>query len=121
MIKETLQTAIRSLSKKHSMQPTELRIKISKNKDNLKYEIMKNKEVVEETNVASALNLSSITAFWVGNKLNSIMDGLIKEYQVPKEQINVRIYTKDMNNCEPALYLFDGTNPKTGLDLNKFM
>lgn len=121
MIKDTLKTAIRSLSKKHSMQPTELRIKISKNNNDLRYEIMKNKEILEETNVALALNLNSITAFWVGNKLNSIMDNLINEYQVPKEQINVRIYTKDTERCEPMLYLFDGTSPKTSLDLNKFI
>ena len=44
MIKESLVNAISSLSKKHQIHTSELRIRISKKEDSLKYEIMKNKK-----------------------------------------------------------------------------
>ena len=119
MIKDTLSNAIRSLSNKHQIRPNDLRIKISKSKDSLKYEILKITDVLEETNFATASNVNTITSFMVGNRLNMIIDGLIKEYNVPKESINVRIYTKT-EYCEPLLYLYDGGKPKQPLDLEKF-
>jgi hypothetical protein len=118
MIKETLSNAIRSLSNKYEIQPNELRIKISKKNDSLKYEILKNTDVIEETNLATALNLNTISSFMVGNRLNTIIDGLVKEHQVPNESINVRIYTKT-DECEPLIYLFDGGKPKQPLDIDK--
>lgn len=119
MIKETLKNAIRRLSEKHRVKETDLRIKISKPKDSLKYEIMKNSEVLEETNVATALNLNSIVAFMVDNKLKSIIDTIAKEHSVAENRVNVRIYTKT-EDCEPLLYLFDETNAKSSLDINKY-
>ena len=47
MIKESLVNAISSLSKKHQIHTSELRIRISKKEDSLKYEIMKNKDILE--------------------------------------------------------------------------
>lgn len=120
MIKDTLKNAIRSLSKKHSIGEKEVRIKISKPSDSLRYEIMKNSDVLEETNLATALNLNAITAFMVGNRLNTIVDSLSKEHGVPENRINVRIYTKT-DDCEPLLYLFDETAPKQALDIDKFI
>lgn len=120
MIKDTLKNAIKLLSKKHDIDVKELRIKISKPQDTLKYEIMKNKEVLEQTNVASALNLSSIVAFMVSNRLNSIMDDLVKEHKIKTDKINVRIYTKT-NDCEPLIYLFDDKEPKCPLDIEVFI
>jgi hypothetical protein len=119
MIQETLSNAIRSLSKKHEVEPVDLRIKISKKKDSLRYEIMQKTDVLEETNLATALNLNTIAAFMVGNRLNTIMDGLIKQYNVSEDTINVRIYTKT-DDCEPMLYLFDGGKPKQPLDIKEF-
>jgi hypothetical protein len=119
MIKDTLKNAINLLGKKHNVDVKELRIRISKNKDDaLKYDIMKNKEVIEQTNVASALNISSIVAFMVSNRLNSIMDSLIKEHK--SNNINVRIYTKT-DDCEPLAYLFDNKEPKCPLDIEQFI
>jgi hypothetical protein len=119
MIKETLKTALRRLSEKHGVKETELRIKISKPEESLKYEIMKNSEILEETNVATALNLNSVVAFMVGNKLKNIIDSIAKEYSIKEDRVNVRIYTKT-NDCEPLLYLFDETNAKSPLDINKY-
>ena len=45
MIKDTLKSAISSLSNKHQIHTSELRIRISKKEDSLKYEIMKNKDI----------------------------------------------------------------------------
>lgn len=120
MIKEALVNAIRSLSKKHEIDTTELRIRISKKDESLKYEIMRNKDILEETNLATALNLNTITAFMVGNKLNTIIDTLSKNYQVALSKINVRIYTKS-EDCTPLLYLFDGVTPKTPLNLDEII
>jgi hypothetical protein len=120
MIKETLKNAIRSLSNRHGIGEKEVRIKISKPKDSLKYEIMKNSDVLEETNLATALNLNTITAFMVGNRLNTIVDSISKEYGVPESSMNVRIYTKT-DDCEPLLYLFEETTPKQALDIDKFI
>ena len=125
MIKETLKTAIRSLSKKYDIGEKEVRLKIFKTADeegkyHLDYSIMKNSEILEQTNLATALNLASIPAYMVGNRLNSIIDSLVKEYGIPKSSINVRIYTKT-DDCEPLLYLFDGVNAKSPLDINKFI
>lgn len=125
MIKETLKTAIRSLSKKYDIGEKEVRLKIFKTADSegkyhLDYSIMKNSEMLEQTNLATALNLASIPAYMVGNRLNSIIDSLVKEYGIPKSSINVRIYTKT-DDCEPLLYLFDGVTPKVALDINKFI
>lgn len=120
MIKDTLTSAIRSLSKKHNIQTNEVRIRISKPEDSLKYEIMKNTDVLDETNLATALNLNAITSFMVGNRLNTIIDSLISNYQVPSNRINVRIYTKT-EDCEPMLYLFDGVTPKAPLDIDKLV
>jgi hypothetical protein len=117
MIKDTLKSAISSLSKKHQIHTSELRIRISKKEDSLKYEIMKNKDILDETNLATALNLNTITAFMVGNKLNTIIDSLSKNYQVSLSTINVRIYTKT-EDCSPLLYLFDGVTPKLPLNLD---
>ena len=126
MIKEALKTAIRSLSKKYDIGEKEVRLKIFKTADmkgegyHLDYSIMKNSEILEQTNLATALNLASIPAFMVGNRLNSIIDSLVKEYGIPKSSISVRIYTKT-DDCEPLLYLFDGVTPKVALDINKFI
>lgn len=120
MIKESIVNAIRSLSKKHEIHTTELRIRISKKDDSLKYEIMKNKDILEETNLATALNLNMVSAFMVGNKLNTIIDSLSKNYQVSLSAINVRIYTKT-EDCTPLLYLFDGVTPKTPLNLDEII
>lgn len=120
MIKDTLKNAIRSLSTKYEVGQKEVRLKISKPDGSLKYEIMKNSETLGDTNVATALNLGSVVAFMVGNRLNTIVDSLVKEYGVPEKTINVRIYTKT-DDCEPLLYLFDGVTPKTALDIDKFI
>jgi hypothetical protein len=120
MIKDTLKNAISFLSKKHSIDVKELRIRISKPEDVLRYDVMKNKEVLQQTNVATALNLNSIVAFMVSNKLSSIVDGLIKEYNMESDKINVRIYTKT-EDCEPLIYLFDGKEPKCPLEIEKFI
>lgn len=117
MIKESLVNAISSLSKKHQIHTSELRIRISKKEDSLKYEVMKNRDILEETNLATALNLNTITAFMVGNKLNTIIDSLSKNYQVSLSTINVRIYTKT-EDCNPLLYLFDGVTPRIPLNLD---
>lgn len=119
MIKETLKNALRRLSEKHGVKETELRIKISKPEDSLKYEIMKNSEILEETNVATALNLNSVVAFMVGNRLKNIIDTIAKEHSVAENRVNVRIYTKT-EDCEPLLYLFDETTPKIKLEIDKF-
>ena len=120
MIKETLKNAIRSLSIKHKISEKELRIKISKPNDNLKYEIMKNSEILEQTNIATALNLNSIVAFMVGNKLNTIIDTISKKNSIPEPLVNVRIYTKT-DDCEPLLYLFKETNPVKPLNLDEYI
>jgi hypothetical protein len=120
MIKDTLKNAIRSLSDKHGIKEKELRIKISKPKGSLRYEIMKNSEVLEETNVATALNLNTVVAFMVGNRLNAIVDSIAKEFSVPEQTVNVRIYTKT-DDSEPLLYLFDDTTPIAGLEIDKFI
>lgn len=119
MIEESLSNAIRSLSNKHKIEPKELRIKISKNKDSLKYEILRNTELLEETNLATALNLNTIAAFMVGNRLYNIVEGLIKQYRIDESSINVRIYTKT-DSCQPSLYLFDGGKAKQPLDIKEF-
>jgi len=119
MIKDTLKSAIRSLSSKYGVGEKEVRLKISKPDGSLSYEIMKNSEILDKTNVATALNLNTVVAFMVGNRLNTIIDSLSKEYGVPESTINVRIYTKT-DDCEPLLYLFDGINAKSPLDIEKF-
>jgi hypothetical protein len=120
MIKDTLKNAISLLSKKHNVNVVELRIKISKPENSLVYDIMKNKEVLEQTNIATALNLNSIVAFMVANRLSSIIDGLVVEHGIEESKINVRIYTKT-EDCEPLIYLFDGKEPKCQLDIEKFI
>ena len=120
MIKDTLKNAIRSLSSKHSIEEKELRIAISRPEKNLKYEIMKNGQVLEETNIATALNLNSVAAFMVGNRLSAIIDSISKDYNVQSNKLNVRIYTKT-DDCEPLLYLFEGKTPISALDINKFI
>lgn len=120
MIKDTLRNAISSLSKKHGIQERDLRIRISKSDDKLKYEIMDKKDVLEETNVATALNLNSITAFMVGNRINTIVDSLSREFHIPESTLNVRIYTRT-EDCEPLLYLFDEKNPKQQLDIDRLV
>ena len=120
MIKDTLKNAIRSLSNKHGIQEKDLRIKISKLEEKLVYEIMNKSQVLEQTNVATALNLNSITAFMVGNRLSMIFDSLSKEFNVHESTLNVRIYTKT-DDCEPLLYMFDSTNPKQQLDIDKLV
>jgi hypothetical protein len=120
MIKNTLQNAIKQLSAKHQIGEKEIRIKISKPNNELKYEIMKNSDVLEETNVATALNLNAVVAFMVGNRLNAIIDSIAKEYKIPENNINVRIYTKT-DDCEPLLYLFKDTSPVEALDIDKFI
>ena len=126
MIKDTLRNAIRSLSKKYGIGEKELRIKISKSLDEkgnyyLKSEIMKNKDELDVTNVATALNLNTIMAFMVGNRLNTILDSLSKEHGISEETLNVRIYTKDEESCDPMLYLFDDKTPIVALDIDKFI
>ena len=98
----------------------DLRIKISKPNGSLKYEIMKRSDVLEETNIATALNLNTVVAFYVGNKLKAIFESVSKEYNLPENKMNVRIYTKQ-DDCEPSLYLFDEATAKAQLDLNKFI
>lgn len=120
MIKDTLKNAIGSLSKKHDIDAKDLRIRISKPESSLVYDIMKNKEVLEQTNVATALNLNSIVAFMVGNRLNAIIDELKNEHKLEENKINVRIYTKT-EDCEPLIYLFDGKEPKCSLDIERFI
>jgi len=120
MIVDILQNAIRKLSAKHETVPTELRIRISKKADNLRYEILRKSEVLEETNLATALNIQPITAFMVGNKLHKIMDKIAMDYGINDETVNVRIYTKK-SDCEPLLYLFDGATPRQELDINEFI
>jgi hypothetical protein len=120
MIKDTLKNAIRSLSNKHGVDEKDLRICISRPQSNLKYEIMKNGDILEETNIATALNLNSVVAFMVGNRLSSIIDSISKEFSVESNKINVRIYTKTQD-CEPLLYLFNGKTPVAPLELNKFI
>jgi hypothetical protein len=120
MIRETLQNAIRSLSNKHGISEKDLRIAISRPNKNLRYEIMKNGDILEETNIATALNLNSVVAFMVGNRINAIVDSIAKDYKIDQSKLNVRIYTKT-EDCEPLLYLFEGKTPVTALDLNKFI
>jgi hypothetical protein len=120
MIKDTLKTAIRSLSNKHGINEKEIRIKISKPEKSLKYEIMKNSEVLEATNIATALNLNTVVAFMVGNRLNTIVDTIAKQNSIPEELVNVRIYTKT-DDCEPLLYLFKETNPVKALNLDDYI
>jgi hypothetical protein len=120
MIKETLKNAIRSLSNKHRISEKELRIKISKPDNSLKYEVMKNSEVLEETNIATALNLNTIVAFMVGNRLSTIIDTISKQNSISEELVNVRIYTKT-EDCEPLLYLFKETNPVKPLNLDEYV
>lgn len=120
MIKDTLKNAIRNLSAKYEVGEKEIRIKISKPNGNLKYEIMKNSVVLEETNVATALNLNAVVAFMVGNRLSAIVDSLVNDFGVAEDKVNVRIYTKT-DNCEPLLYLFNDTTPVQGLDIDNFI
>lgn len=120
MITETLKSALRSLSKKHEIGEKEVRIKIYKPNGSLKYDIMKNSERLEETNIATALNLNSVVAFMVGNKLNTIFDSLVDDFKIDVKTLNVRIYTKT-DDCEPLLYLFDGATPQKQLDINKYI
>jgi hypothetical protein len=75
---------------------------------------------LEQTNVASALNLTSIVAFMVSNRLNSIIDELVKEHKIETNKINVRIYTKT-EDCEPLIYLFEDKEPICLLDIDMFI
>lgn len=120
MIKDTLKNAIRSLSKKHGIKETELRIAISRPENDMKYEIMRNGNILDETNIATALNLNSVLAFVVENRLSAILDSISKEHRIEESKLNVRIYTKT-DDCEPLLYLFEGKSPVTALELNKFI
>jgi hypothetical protein len=81
---------------------------------------MKNAHVLEETNVATALNLNSVVAFMVENRISSIVDSLVKQYALPESKINIRIYTKTAD-CEPLLYLFNETTPVEPLETEKFI
>ena len=120
MIKDTLKNAIRSLSKRHSIGEKELRICISKPEKDLKYDIMKNGVILETTNIATALNLNSMTAFAVSMKLNSVVGKISRDYNIPENRLNVRIYTKT-DDCEPLLYLFDDKTAKESLDLDELI
>ena len=113
MIKDTLKNAIRSLSNKHGIKEKELRIKISKPKGSLRYEIMKNSEVLEETNVATALNLNTVVAFMVGNRLNAIVDSIAKG----GGEINPYLFSIDPRcNSETLIYLHDSAFLKSSID-----
>jgi hypothetical protein len=120
MIKDVLANAISSLSKKHNVKTSDLRIKISKPKKKLHYEILKNVEVIEETNLATALNINTVTAFMVSTRLESIIINLSKEHHIPESTINVRIYSKS-EDCSPMLYLYDGVTPKAPLDVDSLI
>ena len=87
MIKETLSNAIRSLSNKHEIRLNEVRIKISKKDDSLKYEILRNTDVLEETNLATALNLNTISSFMVGNYIMRSPQERIRRYGNNKNSI----------------------------------
>lgn len=116
MIKDALKNAISSLSEKHNLAPTDLRIKISKPEKKLEYHIMNKGDIIQETNLATALNLNTMVAFMVGNKLSAIMESLVSKYKIAPDKINVRIYTKS-EDCSPLLYLFDGSDAKEKIDL----
>jgi len=120
MIKDTLKSAIKNLSSSYGLSHLNIRIKIDKKDGKLGYEIMDKQKVIDKTNVATALNLSSPVAFLVGNKLSSIIDSISKENNVPLNSVNVRIYNKT-DDCEPLLYLFDGINPLKSLDINNYV
>lgn len=120
MIKDVLRNAISSLSEKHNLATMDLRIKISKPEKKLEYHIMNKGDVIQETNLATALNLNTMVAFMVGNKLSAIMDSLVSKYQIPPSEINVRIYTKS-EDCTPLLYLFDGSEAKEKIDLDNLI
>lgn len=113
-----LQRALLNLSKKFNIVPTELRIRISKPKGSLEYEIMQNAEIVRETNLATALNLNYLEAFAVSVKLDSVFSDLSKQNGLDVNNMNVRIFTKT-DDCYPSLYLFDGTSPKKALRLEE--
>ena len=71
MIKESLVNAISSLSKKHQIHTSELRIRISKKEDSLKYEIMKNKDIL----VLMQITAMVICSFSNGLLLLELMTG----------------------------------------------
>ena len=125
MIKGTLKNAIRSLAKRYKVGEREIRIKVYKGLDErgkrcIRCGIMKNSDDLDDINVATALNLMTIIAYQVENKLNEIIDSLSSEYKIPENELNVRIYTKT-DDCEPLLYLFDKTKAEKPLDINNFI
>ncbi len=118
-MQDTLRNAIRTLSQKYEIEPKKIRIKISKPNKDLVYHIMENGEEIAETNLASALNLSTLKAFAAGIKLNSIFDKLSQNNQINKSTMNARIYTTS-DDFSPEIYLFDSTVAKKRLTLEDF-
>ncbi len=106
---EDLQRAVISLSEKYDIDPLTLRLKISKPDKDLEYHIMKNSEIIGDTNIATVLNLNTLKAFAVGVKLNQVFNKLADSNQIEKSRMNVRIYIKSVDDTEPHLYLFDDT------------
>ena len=119
MIEDALKNAIRSLSSRYGIDTLKLRIKISKPEKKLEYHIMQNDKIVDETNVATALNLTSVTAFMVSTKLNSVFKKLSENNHVPQSNMNIRMYTKSPEDCLPQIYLFDGTTAKRKVALEE--
>ena len=107
---DELKSALKMLSEKYNIEPTKLRIKISMPNKDLKYHIMENGTDIDETNVATALNLNTVKAFGAGIKLNSLFDKLSEKNQINKSNMNVRIFTKS-EDFTPEYYLFDNQSP----------
>ena len=106
---EELHKAVVSLSEKYDVDPLILRIKISKPNRDLEYHVMRNSEIIDETNIATVLNIMPLKAFVVGVKLNSIFNKLAESNQIEKSRMNVRIYIKSVEDTSPHIYLFDDT------------
>ncbi len=109
---DELKHAIKTLSGKYEVDPLSLRIKISRPKKELEYHIMQNAKTLDETNIATVLNMNPAKAFFANVKLTSAFKALSSNSGIDASRMNVRLYIKSLEESRLHVYLFDGTEPK---------
>jgi hypothetical protein len=78
---------------------------------------MQNAEIIDETNVATVLNMIPAKAFFAELKLNSVFKQLSANSNIDSSRMNVRLYVK--NDEKLHVYLFDGVNPKNEVPMEE--
>lgn len=105
-----IQNALKKCSLDSGIEKRDIRIKIVIDKgfiaNNVKCSLLNKTDFVYDIEMRNLLGLNPLESTLVSKYLSGTLAKLAEEENIPKENVNARIYTKS-EDCTPSVYLYN--------------